>query len=514
MRAADASTDTHSAWNLSRAVGDLVAEGGLVLASDDATAFSSGEDTQEGRRDADRPVPERVERDSLGEIRVPADALWGAQTQRALRHFRVSSERMPDSLLMALAQVKRAGARVNGELGLLDAARAGAIVHAADEVLCGKHADAFPLSVWQSGSGTQTHMNMNEVLANRASELLGGGRGALRRVHPHDHVNLGQSTNDVFPTAMHLAAVSGLDGRLLPALRLLRTALSGKSVAFASIVKVGRTHLQDAAPLTLGQEMSAWVAQLDHAEQAIRFSLEALYELAIGGTAVGTGLNTHPHFGERVVARLAMETGFPFRVAANRFAAMAAHDALVSAHGALKTLAVALMKIANDVRWLASGPRCGLGELRLPENEPGSSIMPGKVNPTQSEVLTLVCCQVLGNDVAIGVGGALGNLELNVFKPLIAHDFLQSVRLLTDAMAGFEVHCVRGIEPDREHIAALLAHSLMPVTALTPHIGYDRAAVIAQYADTHDISLREAVRALGGMSEAQFDAWVQPERMV
>jgi fumarate hydratase class II len=456
----------------------------------------------------------RIETDSLGEVAVPASALWGAQTQRSLQHFRISTERMPHALLMALARVKRACAQVNAELGLLDATTAAAIAQAAGELLAGEHADAFPLSVWQTGSGTQTNMNMNEVLANRASELLGGSRGKGRRVHPNDHVNLGQSTNDIFPTAMHVAAAGGLTYDLAPALRVLRATITRKASDFAGIVKIGRTHLQDATPLTLGQEMSGWGAQLEHADQAIGATLSPLYELAVGGTAVGTGLNTHPQFGERVAARLAAETGLPLRPAANRFAALAAHDPLVSAHGALKTLAVALMKIANDVRWLASGPRCGLGELRLPENEPGSSIMPGKVNPTQCEALTMVCCQVMGNDVALTVGGASGNFELNVYKPLIAYDFLQSVRLLTDAMASFDAHCARGIEPDRARIAELLGRSLMLVTALSPHIGYDRAAQIAKHAHANGLSLREAALELGYVSAEQFDEWVRPEQMV
>jgi fumarate hydratase class II len=456
----------------------------------------------------------RIETDSLGEVAVPASALWGAQTQRSLQHFRISTERMPHALLMALARVKRACAQVNAELGLLDATTTAAIAQAAGELLAGEHADAFPLSVWQTGSGTQTNMNMNEVLANRASELLGGSRGKGRSVHPNDHVNLGQSTNDIFPTAMHVAAAGGVTYDLAPALRALRATLARKASDFAGIVKIGRTHLQDATPLTLGQEMSGWVAQLEHADQAIGATLGPLVELAVGGTAVGTGLNTHPQFGERVAARLAAETGLPLRPAANRFAALAAHDPLVSANGALKTLAVALMKIANDVRWLASGPRCGLGELRLPENEPGSSIMPGKVNPTQCEALTMVCCQVMGNDVALTVGGASGNFELNVYKPLIAYDFLQSVRLLTDAMASFDAHCARGIEPDRARIAELLGRSLMLVTALSPHIGYDRAAQIAKHAHANGLSLREAALELGYVSAEQFDQWVRPEQMV
>jgi fumarate hydratase class II len=456
----------------------------------------------------------RIEKDSMGEVAVPAAALWGAQTQRSLEHFHISTERMPQPLLMALARVKRACAQVNAELGLLDATTAAAIGQAAGEVLAGEHPDAFPLSVWQTGSGTQTNMNMNEVLANRASEVLGGSRGQGRRVHPNDHVNLGQSSNDIFPTAMHVAAAATVTYDLQPALRALRATLDAKASSFAGIVKIGRTHLQDATPLTLGQEMSGWVAQLDHADRAIGACVGSLVELAVGGTAVGTGLNTHPEFGERVAARLAAETGLPLKCAPNRFAALASHDPLVNAHGALKTLAVALMKIANDVRWLASGPRCGLGELHLPENEPGSSIMPGKVNPTQCEAMTMVCCQVMGNDVALGVGGASGSFELNVFKPLIAYDFLQSVRLLTDVMASFDVHCARGIEADRARIAELLEKSLMLVTALSPHIGYDRAAQIAKYAHANAMSLREAALALGAVSAEEFDQWVRPERMV
>ncbi|HEX7155675.1 MAG TPA: class II fumarate hydratase, partial [Burkholderiaceae bacterium] len=448
--------------------------------------------------------PTRIEKDSMGEVAVPAAALWGAQTQRSLEHFHISTERMPQPLLMALARVKRACAQVNAELGLLDATTAAAIAQAVGEVLAGEHPDAFPLSVWQTGSGTQTNMNMNEVLANRASELLGGPRGEGRCVHPNDHVNLGQSTNDIFPTAMHVAAAAALTYDLQPVLRALRATLDAKASSFAGIVKIGRTHLQDATPLTLGQEMSGWVAQLDHADRAIGACLGSLVELAVGGTAVGTGLNTHPEFGERVAARLAAETGLALKCASNRFAALASHDPLVNAHGALKTLAVALMKIANDVRWLASGPRCGLGELHLPENEPGSSIMPGKVNPTQCEAMTMVCCQVMGNDVALSVGGASGNFELNVFKPLIAYDFLQSTRLLTDVIASFDVHCARGIEADRARIAALLERSLMLVTALSPHIGYDRAAQIAKHAHANAMSLREAALALSAVSAEEF----------
>jgi len=456
----------------------------------------------------------RTERDSFGEIAVPAERLWGAQTQRSLAHFAISSERMPRELIHALVLVKRAAADVNAELGLLDTRKARAIAEAADEVLAGQHADEFPLSVWQTGSGTQTNMNVNEVLANRASELMGGARGEGRLVHPNDDVNLGQSSNDVFPTAMNIAAAQGVTARVLPALRKLRITLAEKSHAFADIVKIGRTHLQDATPLTLGQEFSAYVAQLDHAEAAIAATLPALHRLAIGGTAVGTGLNTHAEFGARVANALARELQLPFVTAENKFAALAAHDELVSTHGALKTLAVALTKIANDIRWLASGPRAGLGEIRIPENEPGSSIMPGKINPTQCEALAMACAQVFGNDVAINFGGAAGNFELNVYKPLIAHNFLQSLRLLADGMASFEQHCARGIEPDRARIAQLVGRSLMLVTALAPHIGYDRAAEIAHRAHHEGLGLKEAAIALGYVSAEDFERWVRPETML
>ncbi len=462
----------------------------------------------------------RKERDSFGTIEVPADRLWGAQTQRSLEHFHISSECMPEEIIMALATVKRACALVNRDLGLLNNDKAKAIVQAADEVLAGQHKDEFPLSVWQTGSGTQSNMNINEVLANRASELLGGVRGEARNIHPNDDVNLGQSSNDIFPTAMHVAAVIGIQQKLLPALRTLRATLKIKSDAFANIVKIGRTHLQDATPLTLGQEFSGYVAQLDLAEAMLFAALAPLYELAVGGTAVGTGLNTHAEFGERVAAELARSNAArfgneaPFKSAANKFAALAAHDALVSAHGALKTLAVALMKIANDVRWLASGPRSGLGEISIPENEPGSSIMPGKVNPTQCEALVMLCCQVFGNDVAITVGGASGNFELNVFKPLIAHNFSQSVRLLADGMTSFEEYCVRGIEANHGRIAELMERSLMLVTALTPHIGYDRAAEIAKRAHHDGSTLKQAALALGYVTEQDFERWVRPADMV
>jgi fumarate hydratase, class II len=455
----------------------------------------------------------RSERDSMGSVEVADERLWGAQTQRSIEHFHISSERMPDELIRALVEVKRAGAEVNAELNLLAADKATAIVAAADEVLAGNHGDEFPLSVWQTGSGTQTNMNVNEVLANRASELLGGSRGEGRLVHPNDEVNLGQSSNDIFPTAMHVAASLGIANSLLPALRRLRATLAEKSAAFSDIVKIGRTHLQDAVPLTLGQEFSGYVAQLSHADSAITATLPFLLELAVGGTAVGTGINTHPEFGKRVAAKLSSRLGLNFATAGNKFAALASHDPLVSAHGGLKTLAVALMKIANDIRWLASGPRSGLGELSLPENEPGSSIMPGKVNPTQSEALIMVCCQVFGNDVAITVAGAGGNLELNTCKPLIAYDVLQSVRLLADAMTSFDSHCVRGIEANRERISESLNASLMLVTALVPHIGYDKAAEIARLAHSSGSTLEQAALSLGYISKEDFGRWVHPARM-
>jgi fumarate hydratase class II len=456
----------------------------------------------------------RIEKDTFGPIDVPVDRLWGAQTQRSLEHFHISTEHMPEELIVALAMVKRAAAIVNRDLGQLDPAKANAIVRAAEEVIAGLHRDEFRLSVWQTGSGTQTNMNMNEVLANRASELLGGTRGEGRLVHPNDDVNLGQSSNDIFPTAMHVAAAIGIAKRLLPAVRQLRKTLQQKSASFADVVKIGRTHLQDATPLTLGQEFSGYVAQLDFAESVIGSGLPPLCELAVGGTAVGTGLNTHPDFGRLVAEELARETGLPFKSAPNKFAALAGHDPMVAAHGALKTLAAASMKIANDVRWLASGPRSGLGEITIPENEPGSSIMPGKVNPTQAEALTMLSCQVFGNDVAINIGGASGNFELNVFKPLIAHNFLQSVRVLSDGIVSFDEHCARGIEANRERIAELMERSLMLVTALAPHIGYDRAAQIAKRAHREGTTLKQAALALGYVGEQDFDRWVRPTDMI
>ena len=455
----------------------------------------------------------RTERDALGPVEVPADRLWGAQTQRSLRNFDISGELQPRELIRALVQVKRASAVVNHTLGLLDEAKARAIVAAADEVLSGLHAMEFPLVVWQTGSGTQTNMNVNEVLANRASELMGGGRGDARLVHPNDDVNRSQSSNDAFPTAMHLAALDALTHRLLPALATLRDTLARKAQDFAGIVKIGRTHLQDATPLTLGQEFSGYVAQLTHGEAHVRAALPHLCELALGGTAVGTGLNAPKGYAVAVAAELARSTGLPLVTAPNKFEALASVDALVHAHGALKTLAASLNKIANDVRWLASGPRSGIGELSLPENEPGSSIMPGKVNPTQCEALTMLAAQVMGNDVAINIGGASGNFELNVFRPMVAHNFLQSVRLLADGMRSFNDHCAAGIEPHRERIAELVDRSLMLVTALNPHIGYDKAAAIAKKAHHDGTSLREAALATGYVTAAQFDEWVQPGRM-
>ena len=456
----------------------------------------------------------RAERDSFGFIDVPADRLWGAQTQRSLLNFDISGEHQPKEITRALARVKRAAATVNERLGKLDPTKAGAIVRAADEVLAGEHDGEFPLVVWQTGSGTQTNMNVNEVLANRASELLGGVRGEERLVHPNDDVNKSQSSNDTYPTAMNLAAVESIEHRLLPALAALRETLAAKSAAFADIVKIGRTHLQDATPVTLGQELSGWVAQLQHAEQHVRAALPHLCELALGGTAVGTGLNAPKGYAQAVAEELALLTGLPFVTAPNKFEALASCDAIVQAHGALKGLAASLMKIANDVRWLASGPRSGLGEISIPENEPGSSIMPGKVNPTQCEAMTMLCAQVLGNDVAINVGGASGNFELNVFRPMIAHNFLQSVRLLGDGMRSFNEHCAVGIEPNRARIAELVQRSLMLVTALNTHIGYDKAATIAKRAHKEGISLREAALATGFLTGEQFDAWVRPQDMV
>jgi fumarate hydratase class II len=456
----------------------------------------------------------RTEKDTMGSIEVPADRYWGAQTQRSLEHFRIGRERFPREMVRAFGILKKACALVNRELGLLPDDRARAIERAADEVIAGDLDAHFPLSVWQTGSGTQTNMNANEVIANRAIELLGGQLGSQRPVHPNDDVNRSQSSNDTFPTAMHIAAIEEIDGHLLPAVGRLRDTLWTKAREFGDVVKIGRTHLQDAVPLTLGQEMSGWASQLDRALDQVQAARLGLYELALGGTAVGTGLNAPPGFGELTAKTIAGLTGRPFVSAPNKFEALAAHDALVGTHGALRTMAGALTKIANDVRWLASGPRCGIGELRIPENEPGSSIMPGKVNPTQCEALTMVCAQVMGNDVAVGIAGASGNFELNVFKPVIIHNVLTSVRLLADGCESFDIHCVRGIEPDRERIRFLVERSLMLVTALAPRLGYDRAAQIAKKAHAEGLTLKEAALALGYLTAEEFDREVRPEGMV
>ena len=450
----------------------------------------------------------------MGTIEVEDARYWGAQTQRSLQNFRIGLEKMPREIIGALATAKKASALVNQALGLLPQEKSDVIVKAADEVIRGDLDAEFPLAVWQTGSGTQTNMNVNEVIANRASEIAGGKRGSKKPIHPNDDVNMSQSSNDVFPAAMHLAVSARVDAHLLPAVAALRDTLDAKAKEFADIVKIGRTHLQDATPLTLGQEISGWVAQLDFSIAAIRSTMTGLYELALGGTAVGTGLNTHPEYAERVAAKLAELTGRPFVTARNKFAALAGHDAIVTTHGAIKTLATALFKIANDIRWLASGPRSGLGELLIPENEPGSSIMPGKVNPTQAEALTMVCAQVFGNDVAITIGAASGNFELNVYKPLIANAALQSIRLLCDACLSFDEHCARGIEPNRAEIDRKLRQSLMLVTALAPHIGYDKAAKLAKHAHENQQTLREAAIELGFVTAEQFDEWVKPEDMV
>ena len=456
----------------------------------------------------------RVEKDTFGPIEVPAEHLWGAQTQRSLHHFHISTEKMPPALLDALVLAKKAAARVNAENKSLAADKAKAIEQAADEVLAGKWSGEFPLSVWQTGSGTQTNMNVNEVLANRASELMGGERGEARKVHPNDDVNKGQSSNDVFPTAMSIAAADAMVRNVTPSLRALRDALEVKAKAFKEIVKIGRTHLQDATPLTLGQEFSGYVAQLSQALKHVEAALPHLYELALGGTAVGTGLNAPKGYAERVAKEIATLTGLPFVTAANKFEALAANDAIVHSHGTLKGLAASLFKIANDVRWLSSGPRSGLGEIIIPENEPGSSIMPGKVNPTQCEALTMLCGQVMGNDVAVTLGAASGNFELNVFKPLMIHNFLQSCRLLADGMNSFREHCVVGIEPNLPRIKENLEKSLMLVTALNPHIGYDNAAKIAKTAHKEGKTLKQVAVELKLVTPEQFEQWVRPEKMV
>jgi fumarate hydratase class II len=456
----------------------------------------------------------RTETDSMGAIEVPADHYWGAQTERSLLHFAIGHDVMPRSVICAIGILKKAAAEVNLALGKLPRDQADLIVRTADEVISGKLDSEFPLRIWQTGSGTQTNMNANEVISNRAIEMAGGKMGSKNPIHPNDHVNMSQSSNDTFPTAMHIAAAEEMTHRLIPAVTRVRDALKQKQAEFEDIVKIGRTHLMDAVPLTLGQEFSGYVDQLDHDLRRINAVLPDVMELAIGGTAVGTGLNTHPEFAERCAKRIAELTGLPFKSAPNLFAALAAHDALVMGSGALKTLACSLMKIANDIRWMGSGPRCGLAELTLPENEPGSSIMPGKVNPTQSEAMTMVCVQVMGNDAAISFAGSQGNFELNVFKPVIIHNLLHSLTLLSDACVLFAKYCVDGIVPNREKIKQYLESSLMLVTALSPHIGYDKAAKVAKHAHERGITLRQACEQLGFLKAEDFDRFVQPEKMI
>ena len=455
----------------------------------------------------------RIERDSLGDMAVPADRLWGAQTQRSLRNFRIGIERMPVEIVRAFGILKRAAAEVNKELGVLSAKKMGLIARAAKEVAAGKWDDHFPLVVWQTGSGTQSNMNVNEVVANRAIQLAGGRLGSKDPIHPNDDVNKSQSSNDTFPTAMHIAAVVAIEEQLLPGLEQLRAALADKAKKYAKVVKIGRTHLMDAVPLTLGQELSGYAFQLGRAIERVRAARPGLLELALGGTAVGTGLNSRKPFAAAVAARIALLTGYPFKTAPNKFEALAAHDAIVATSGALKSTAAALMKIANDIRWLASGPRSGIGELTIPPNEPGSSIMPGKVNPTQSEALTMVAAQVIGNDAAIAIAGASGNFELNVFKPVIIYNLLQSIRLLGDGARSFAENCVAGLEANLDRIEELVRNSLMLVTALTPHIGYDKAAQIAKRAHEEGTGLEEAALAYGYVTKAQFAQWVKPAAM-
>ena len=455
----------------------------------------------------------RIETDTMGEIQVPVDKYYGAQTARSLMNFKIGGDRFPREMIRALGILKKAAALTNQELGTLSDEKANLIVQAADEVIAGDLDEHFPLVVWQTGSGTQTNMNTNEVISNRAIEIAGGEIGSKTPVHPNDDVNKAQSSNDTFPTGMHIAAAEQISHHLIPAIQTLRDTLQTKAEAFETIIKIGRTHLMDAVPLTLGQEFSGYVQQLDNDIKRIEFSLDGLYELALGGTAVGTGLNTHPDFAVKSAGHIAKMTGLPFRTAPNKFESLAAHDAVVFASGAMKTLAASLMKIANDVRWLASGPRCGIGELNIPANEPGSSIMPGKVNPTQSEAMTMVCAQVMGNDVAVNVGGLSGNFELNVFKPVMIFNLLNSVRLLADACLSFNENCAVGIEPNKDAIDGYLKNSLMLVTALNPHIGYDNAAKVAKKAFAENSTLREAVVELGLLTGEQFDDAVRPEEM-
>jgi fumarate hydratase class II len=455
----------------------------------------------------------RIEADTMGELEVPADRYYGCQTARSLINFDIGQDTMPRGVVRAFGILKQAAAKVNADLGQLDSDVSKLIIAAAEEVINGSLDNHFPLRVWQTGSGTQSNMNTNEVIANRAIEMAGGVLGSKSPVHPNDHVNRAQSSNDTFPTAMHIASAESFAHDLIPNLILLRDALAIKSEEWADVVKIGRTHLMDAVPLTLGQEVSGWVSQLDADVRRLEFALEDLHELALGGTAVGTGLNTHPEFAKRVASAIALKTGLPFVSAPNKFAQLAAHDAVVAASGALNTLAVSLMKIANDVRWLGSGPRCGLGELSLPANEPGSSIMPGKVNPTQSEAMTMVCCQVMGNHVAITIGGSQGNFELNVFKPMMIHNLLHSAEILADSMRTFREKCIEGIVPNRDVIKNHLENSLMLVTALNNHIGYDKAAKIAKKAHEEGTTLRKAALELNYLTNEEFDQWVRPEEM-
>jgi len=456
----------------------------------------------------------RIERDTMGEIEVPSTAYYGAQTARSLIHFDIGADVMPSEVIAAMATLKKAAAMVNADLGVLPKETRDLIVRAADEVIAGKLGEHFPLSVWQTGSGTQTNMNVNEVIANRAIEMAGGELGSKKPVHPNDDVNKSQSSNDTFPTAMHISAASVATSVLIPAVNALQKTLAAKAVEFKAIIKSGRTHLMDATPITLGQEFSGYAQQLTNDVKRINAALEGVYELALGGTAVGTGLNTHPEFAVRSAKTIAELTSLPFVTAPNKFESLAAHDALVFLHGALKTLAASLMKIANDIRWMASGPRCGLGELSIPENEPGSSIMPGKVNPTQSEAMTMVAAQVFGNDVAVNIGGASGNFELNVFKPLIIKNVLHSMRLLADTCTMFNEHCAKGIVANEERLEFYNQNTLMLVTALNTHIGYDKAAAIAKNAHKKGITLKQSALELGHLTEAEFDAWVKPEDML
>jgi fumarate hydratase class II len=457
--------------------------------------------------------PTRTESDSMGKIEVPAHVYWGAQTQRSLLHFNIGRDTMPPELIRAFGILKKAAALVNQDLGKLAADKAALIVQAADEVISGKLNDQFPLRIWQTGSGTQTNMNVNEVISNRAIEIAGGAMGSKKPIHPNDHVNMSQSSNDTFPTAMHIAAAERVKNALIPAVRNVRDAIAAKGKQFENVVKIGRTHLQDAVPLTIGQEFGGWAALLERDVRRLEQVLDGLYDLAIGGTAVGTGLNTHPEFAERAAKKIAELTGLPFRSHPNKFAALSAHDEIVFAQGAMETLAASFMKISNDIRWLASGPRCGLGELSIPENEPGSSIMPGKVNPTQCEAMTMVCVQVHGATAAVGFGGSQGNFELNVYKPVIIYNFLHSVTLITDACHGYVEYMIKGIEVDRDKVDWYVKNSLMLVTALAPKVGYDNAAKIAHTAHVEHSSLKEAAVKLGHLTEEEFDQLVKPEKM-